>query len=60
VTKTPECSACSWRQICRSGSVAAAFCATGEIYAPDPHCQGYQAIFPEIAISLVDRVPKVA
>jgi radical SAM protein with 4Fe4S-binding SPASM domain len=60
VAKTPECSHCSWRQICGGGSVAAAFSATGKIYAPDPHCEGYKTIFPEVAVSLVNRFPEMA
>ena len=56
VARTPECSACDWRQICRGGSVAAAFCDTGRIDAPDPHCAGYKAVFPDVALALADHV----
>lgn len=55
VERTPECRACEWRQICRGGSVAAAFCATGRIDAPDPHCAGYRAVFPKVAVALAER-----
>ncbi|POF29676.1 radical SAM/SPASM domain-containing protein [Roseibium marinum] len=57
VERTPECKNCEWRQICRGGSVAAAFCATGEINAPDPHCRGYRAVFPKVAVALANRAP---
>lgn len=52
--KTEKCRDCAWRQICRGGSVASAYCATGELYAPDAYCEAYLAVFPAIAVALAE------
>lgn len=48
----PECRSCPWRQLCRGGSVTSAYYATGDVLRPDPMCEAYQAVFPEVAVSL--------
>jgi radical SAM protein with 4Fe4S-binding SPASM domain len=57
--RTPKCRDCTWRQICRGGSVASAYCASGEIYAPDAYCEAYLDVFPGVAAALanLDREP---
>ncbi|MBV8368593.1 MAG: radical SAM protein [Candidatus Eremiobacteraeota bacterium] len=55
--KTPKCRECTWRQICRGGSVASAYCATGELYSPDPYCEAYLDVFPSIAAALAELAP---
>jgi radical SAM protein with 4Fe4S-binding SPASM domain len=55
--KTPKCRECAWRQICRGGSVASAFCASGQIYAPDAYCDAYLEVFPNVALALADMAP---
>ncbi len=50
--KTPKCRDCSWRQICRGGSVASAYCASGDLYAPDAYCDAYLDVFPGVAMAL--------
>ncbi|HXZ00014.1 MAG TPA: radical SAM protein [Stellaceae bacterium] len=52
--KTEKCRDCAWRQICRGGSVASAYCATGELYAPDAYCDAYLAVFPAVAVALAE------
>ena len=52
--KTPKCRDCVWRQICRGGSVASAFCANGEIHSPDAYCDAYLEVFPQVAVALAD------
>lgn len=55
--KTPKCRDCAWRQICRGGSVASAFCANGEIHSPDAYCDAYLEVFPQVALALADLAP---
>ena len=55
--KTPKCRDCTWRQICRGGSVASAFCASGQIYSPDAYCDAYLDVFPRVAVALADLLP---
>ncbi|MDJ0626796.1 MAG: radical SAM protein [Rhodobacter sp.] len=55
VQKTPKCSVCDWSQICRGGSVAAAFCATGNMFSPDPYCDAYLEVFPKVLVALTNR-----
>lgn len=55
--KTPKCRDCVWRQICRGGSVASAFCANGEIHSPDAYCDAYLAVFPQVAVTLAELAP---
>lgn len=55
--KTPKCRECAWRQICRGGSVASAYCANGEVYSPDAYCEAYLEVFPQVALALADLAP---
>jgi len=55
--KTPKCRECTWRQICRGGSVASAYCHTGELYAPDAYCDAYLDVFPSVAVALAELAP---
>ena len=55
--KTPKCRECAWQQVCRGGSVASAFCASGSIYAPDAYCEAYREVFPEVAFALAGLTP---
>jgi len=55
--KTPKCRECVWRQICRGGSVASAYCTTGELYAPDAYCEAYLDVFPSVAAALAELSP---
>lgn len=52
--KIPKCRDCVWRQICRGGSVASAFCTYGEMHAPDAYCEAYLDVFPKVALALAD------
>lgn len=54
VARTPKCRECAWRQICRGGSVASAYCAHGELYAPDAYCEAYLDVFPGVAVALAE------
>jgi radical SAM protein with 4Fe4S-binding SPASM domain len=56
-SKTPKCRECVWRQICRGGSVASAYCANGEIHSPDAYCDAYLEVFPQVALRLADLTP---
>lgn len=54
--KIEKCSQCAWQQICRGGSVSNAYYATGDVLTPDPFCDAYQEVFPDILIGLSDML----
>lgn len=54
--KIEKCSQCAWQQICRGGSVSNAYYATGDVFTPDPFCDAYQDVFPDILIKLSDML----
>jgi len=56
--KTVKCRDCTWRQICRGGSVASAYCAHSDIYSPDAYCDAYLDVFPEVVVALSELVPR--
>lgn len=58
--KTAKCRDCTWRQICRGGSVASAYNESGEIYSPDAYCSAYLAVFPDVAVALAELATSAA
>lgn len=52
--RTPRCRECEWRHICRGGSVTSAYYATGQLFAPDSYCRGYQKMYPEVMVRLTE------
>jgi radical SAM protein with 4Fe4S-binding SPASM domain len=45
VDNVPGCSSCDFRYFCGGGCMANAYACAGDLFAPDPYCGFYQAVF---------------